>query len=77
MGRYHRPTASGGRATRGDARVRRDYLVLPEHRAVARAVPDFADHLMFHYPIVTRDDACVIFALGRFPALYGASATSP
>jgi hypothetical protein len=49
-----------------------DYLVLPastfwwmEH------YPAFAQHLNRHYPQIVEDDSCVIYALGRFPALYG------
>ncbi len=49
-----------------------DYLVMPatstwwlEH------YPEFADHLIFHYPVVYDDDACTLYALGRFPAFYG------
>jgi hypothetical protein len=49
-----------------------DYLVLPATSTWwLERYPELAGHLTFHYPIVVDDDACVIFALCRFPALYG------
>jgi hypothetical protein len=49
-----------------------DYLVLPatafwwmEH------YPAFAQHVSKQYPQIVEDEACAIYALGRFPALYG------
>jgi radical SAM protein with 4Fe4S-binding SPASM domain len=49
-----------------------DYLVMPATSTWwLERYPEFADHLTFHYPVVCDDDACVIFALGRFPAFYG------
>ena len=44
---------------------------------VARALTEFAEHLMFHYPVVCDDEGCVIFALGLFNRLYGRNATQP
>ena len=49
-----------------------DYLVLPATSTWwLERYPEFANHLTFHYPVVCDEDACVIFALGRFPAFYG------
>jgi aryl-alcohol dehydrogenase-like predicted oxidoreductase len=49
-----------------------DYLLIPataswwlDHYA------GFAEHLERHYPLVRRDDACAVYAVGRNPALYG------
>jgi radical SAM protein with 4Fe4S-binding SPASM domain len=49
-----------------------DYLVMPASASWwLEAYPSFTDHLVFHYPVVCDDEACVIFSLGRFPAFYG------
>jgi radical SAM protein with 4Fe4S-binding SPASM domain len=32
---------------------------------------ELAEHLVLHYPVVCDDEACVIFALGKYPAFYG------
>jgi hypothetical protein len=49
-----------------------DYLVLPATATWwLERYPELADHLTFHYPIVVDHDACVVFALCRFPAFYG------
>jgi radical SAM protein with 4Fe4S-binding SPASM domain len=49
-----------------------DYLVMPATSTWwLERYPELADHLTFHYPVVCDEDACVIFALGRFPAFYG------
>jgi hypothetical protein len=49
-----------------------DYLLIPAASTWwLERYPEFAEHLTFHYPAVCDDPACVIFALGRFPAFYG------
>jgi radical SAM protein with 4Fe4S-binding SPASM domain len=49
-----------------------DYLVMPATSTWwLERYPELADHLTFHYPVVCDDDACVIFALGPYPAFYG------
>ena len=49
-----------------------DYLVMPSTSTWwLERYPEFAEHLMFHYPVVCNEEGCAIFALGRFPALYG------
>lgn len=70
---YHPPDADWAIAQLERARARgADYLVLPatslwwlEH------YPAFAQHISKHYPQIVEDDSCAIYALGRFPALYG------
>jgi radical SAM protein with 4Fe4S-binding SPASM domain len=49
-----------------------DYLVIPAaSNWWLDRYPELADHLVFHYPVVCDDEACVIFALGKYPAFYG------
>jgi radical SAM protein with 4Fe4S-binding SPASM domain len=49
-----------------------DYLVMPATSTWwLERYPELADHLTFHYPVVCDEDACVIFALGPYPAFYG------
>jgi hypothetical protein len=49
-----------------------DYLVMPAASSWwLERYPEFAANLTLHYPVVHDDSACVIFALGRFPAFYG------
>jgi radical SAM protein with 4Fe4S-binding SPASM domain len=49
-----------------------DYLVMPAASTWwLERYPELADHLTFHYPVVCDDEACVIFALGPYPAFYG------
>jgi radical SAM protein with 4Fe4S-binding SPASM domain len=70
---YHPPDADWAIEQLERARARgADYLVLPatsfwwlEH------YPAFAQHVSKRYPQIVEDDSCAIYALGRFPALYG------
>jgi radical SAM protein with 4Fe4S-binding SPASM domain len=49
-----------------------EYLVVPAASAWwLERYPELAEHLTFHYPVVCDDRACVVFALGPFPAFYG------
>ena len=49
-----------------------DYIVFPAtSRWWLDHYPELAEHLTFHYPVVCDDRACVVFALGPFPAFYG------
>jgi hypothetical protein len=49
-----------------------DYLVIPAASTWwLERYPEFAGHLTIHYPLVCDDEACTIFALGKYPAFYG------
>ncbi len=70
---YHPPDADWAVEQLELARARgADYLLLPassfwwmEH------YPGFAQHVSRRYPEIVEDESCTIYALGRFPALYG------
>jgi hypothetical protein len=49
-----------------------DYLLVPATAAWwFESYPEFADHLIYHYPVVFEDDSCVVFGIGPYPAFYG------
>jgi radical SAM protein with 4Fe4S-binding SPASM domain len=70
---YHPPDGEWAVAELERARARgADYLVLPATASWwMEHYPAFAQHVNRHYAQVVDDESCAIYALGRFPALYG------
>jgi radical SAM protein with 4Fe4S-binding SPASM domain len=70
---YHPPDGDWVLKELEKARARgADYLLLPATASWwMQQYPEFARHVGDKFPQIVDDDACAIYAMGRYPALYG------
>ena len=69
---YHPPDATG-RSSSWSARGPGALTIscFPRLRSGGSSITRLAQHVSERYPQIVEDDSCAIYALGRFPALYG------